>query len=167
MQRSDCGAVSTLLVLQAAYEPILKSRHLDHGLGLGSGSSNHQGSGSLGGAVHLSGLGLSQGSAHQGSGNLVLDHSQGSEQFSGQLLGPNPSRSGASGWPGSGAQGQYGNPHLGPGGGLSPPDSSFAVQHEQLYQNTGGVADLISLSLTGCGGSLLSSKGGQSCTHAH
>ncbi|KAL3143125.1 PSII 6.1 kDa protein [Trebouxia sp. C0009 RCD-2024] len=122
---------------QAAYEPILKSRHLDHGLGLGSGSSNHQGSGSLGGAVHLSGLGLSQGSAHQGSGNLVLDHSQGSEQFSGQLLGPNPSRSGASGWPGSGAQGQYGNPHLGPGGGLSPPDSSFAVQHEQLYQNTG------------------------------
>ncbi|KAL3138459.1 PSII 6.1 kDa protein, variant 2 [Trebouxia sp. C0010 RCD-2024] len=122
---------------QAAYEPIPESRHLDHGLGLGSGSSNHQGSGSLGCSVHLSGLGLSQGSAHQGSGNLALDHSQGSEQFSGQLLGPNPSRSGASGWLGSGVQGQYGNPHVGPGKGLSSPDSSFAMQHEQLYQNTG------------------------------
>ena len=138
--------MSVVLLVQTAYAPIPESRHLDHGLGLGSGSSHHQGSGSLGGSMHLSGLGLSQGSGHQGSGNLGLDHSQGSEQFSGQLLGPNPSGSGASGWPGSGGQGQYGNPHSGPGA-----DSSFAMQHEQLYQNTGGTAGLVSLSLIACG----------------
>lgn len=49
---------------------------------------------------------------------------------------------------------------MGPGKGLSSPDSSFAMQHEQLYQNTGGVAGLISLPLTGCGGSLVLQNGG-------
>lgn len=130
--------------MQTTYAPIPENRHLDHGVGLSSGGSSnrsHQGSGNLGGSLHLSGLGLTQ-----GSGNLGLEHhSQGSEQFSGQPLGLNPSGSGGPGWQGSGVQGQYGSPHLGAGGGLSQADDPFAMPHEQLFQNTGWFASRTSL----------------------
>ena len=120
--------------MQTTYAPIPDNRHLDHGLGLGSGSSfgsQHQGSGQLPispsqGSGQLP-IGFNQGSGHlpfspsqsgqfgvspRQSGHLSTSNSQGSGQLLGQLLGQNRSGSltGAASWQGAGQIG--GSPHL-------------------------------------------------------
>lgn len=119
---------------QSVYAAIPDNRHLDHGLGLGSGSSfgsQHQGSGQLPispsqGSGQLP-IGFNQGSGHlpfspsqsgqfgvspRQSGHLSTSNSQGSGQLLGQLLGQNRSGSltGAASWQGAGQIG--GSPHL-------------------------------------------------------
>ncbi|DBB00136.1 TPA: PSII 6.1 kDa protein, variant 2 [Trebouxia sp. C0004] len=119
---------------QTVYAPIPDNRHLDHGLGLGSGSSfgsQHQGSGQLPispsqGSGQLP-IGFTQGSGHlpfspsqsgqfgvspRQSGQLSTSNSQGSGQLLGQLLGQNRSGSltGAASWQGAGQIG--GSPRL-------------------------------------------------------
>lgn len=121
-------------LVQTVYAPIPDNRHLDHGLGLGSGSSfgsQHQGSGQLPispsqGSGQLL-IGFNQGSGHlpfspsqsgqfgvspRQSGQLSASNSQGSGQLLGQLLGQNRSGSltGAASWQGAGQV--RGSPHL-------------------------------------------------------
>jgi len=144
--------------VQTVYAPIPDNRHLDHGLGLGSGcsfGSQHQGSGQLP-------IGFNQGSGHlpfspsqsgqfgvspRQSGHLSTSNSQGSGQLLGQLLGQNRSGSltGAASWQGAGQIG--GSPHLTGAGqiggesltGQARSESPFAQgQYSQPFQSNEG-----------------------------
>lgn len=145
--------------VQTVYAPIPDNRHLDHGLGIGSGSSfgsQHQGSGQLPispsqGSGQLP-IGFTQGSGHlpfsptqsgqfgvspRQSGHLSTSNSQGSGQLLAQLLGQNRSGSltGAASWQGAGQVG--GSPHLTGAGqvgsesltGQARSESPFALGH--------------------------------------
>ena len=129
--------------MQTAYASVPENRQLDHTLGSGSGNSSRsqQGSGHLGSGQ----LGSGQlGSGQLGSGLLGLNHSQGSGQFQ-ELLGRNRSGSGASGW--LQGSGHFGSPNPS-GAGPSQPDSPFATNQEQQYQNPGQCAYYVALCCT-------------------
>ena len=161
-----CSCASIICVIwcflvQTVYAPIPDNRHLDHGLGLGSGSSfgsQHQGSGQLPISPSLGSgqlpIGFNQGSGHlpfspsqsgqfgvspRQSGQLSASNSQGSGQLLGQLLGQNRSGSltGAASWQGAGQV--RGSPHLtgaGQVGGESLTGQARSESPFALGQNT-------------------------------